>query len=71
MPRFAFQVEYHGAPFAGWQRQADQPSVQGAIEAALVLPHWVWAGLITLLSALAIGASLKHALKEDGSTARL
>ena len=35
MPRFALQVEYHGAPFAGWQRQADQPSVQGAIEAAL------------------------------------
>ena len=29
------KVEYHGAPFAGWQRQADQPSVQGAIEAAL------------------------------------
>ncbi|GGO54988.1 tRNA pseudouridine synthase A [Roseovarius pacificus] len=28
-------MEYHGAPFAGWQRQADQPSVQGAIEAAL------------------------------------
>ncbi len=35
MPRFALKVEYHGAPFAGWQRQADQPSVQGAIEAAL------------------------------------
>ena len=35
MPRYAFKVEYHGAPFAGWQRQADQPSVQGAIEAAL------------------------------------
>ncbi|MBF9058964.1 tRNA pseudouridine(38-40) synthase TruA [Rhodobacterales bacterium HKCCSP123] len=35
MPRYAFQVEYDGAPFAGWQRQADQPSVQGAIEAAL------------------------------------
>ena len=35
MPRYALQVEYHGAPFAGWQRQADQPSVQGAIEAAL------------------------------------
>jgi len=35
MPRFALKVEYAGAPFAGWQRQADQPSVQGAIEAAL------------------------------------
>ncbi|MEM9972395.1 MAG: tRNA pseudouridine(38-40) synthase TruA, partial [Pseudomonadota bacterium] len=35
MPRFAFQVEYDGRPFAGWQRQADQPTVQGAIEAAL------------------------------------
>ncbi|MBR9822393.1 MAG: tRNA pseudouridine(38-40) synthase TruA [Rhodobacteraceae bacterium] len=35
MPRYALQVEYHGGPFAGWQRQADQPSVQGAIEAAL------------------------------------
>ncbi|WP_284266631.1 tRNA pseudouridine(38-40) synthase TruA [Roseicyclus amphidinii] len=35
MPRYAFQVEYDGAPFAGWQRQKDQPSVQGALEAAL------------------------------------
>ncbi len=35
MPRFALKVEYHGGPFAGWQRQRDQPSVQGAIEAAL------------------------------------
>lgn len=35
MPRYALKVEYHGAPFAGWQRQADQPSVQGAIETAL------------------------------------
>ena len=35
MPRFALKVEYHGAGYAGWQRQKDQPSVQGAIEAAL------------------------------------
>lgn len=35
MPRYALRVEYLGGPFAGWQRQADQHSVQGAIEAAL------------------------------------
>ena len=35
MPRFALKIEYHGAPFVGWQRQTDQLSVQGAIEAAL------------------------------------
>ncbi len=35
MPRFALKIEYNGAPFVGWQRQIDLPSVQGAIEAAL------------------------------------
>ena len=35
MPRFALMLEYDGRPFAGWQRQADQPSVQGALEASL------------------------------------
>ncbi|MBW4707605.1 tRNA pseudouridine(38-40) synthase TruA [Roseobacter sp. YSTF-M11] len=35
MPRYALKVEYHGAPFAGWQRQKDQATVQGRIEAAL------------------------------------
>lgn len=35
MPRYALKIEYHGAPFAGWQWQDDQPSVQGALEAAL------------------------------------
>ena len=35
MPRFALKIEYHGAPFSGWQRQNDRRSVQGAVEAAL------------------------------------
>ncbi|MGB4907368.1 MAG: tRNA pseudouridine(38-40) synthase TruA, partial [Tabrizicola sp.] len=36
MPRYALQIEYHGGPFAGWQRQAQGlPSVQAAVERAL------------------------------------
>lgn len=35
MPRYVLKIEYHGGPFAGWQRQAEHPSVQGAVEAAL------------------------------------
>ncbi len=35
MPRYALKIEYHGGPFSGWQRQADQPSVQQAVEDAL------------------------------------
>lgn len=35
MPRFAFKIEYDGAPFKGWQRQTNLPSVQGAVEDAL------------------------------------
>lgn len=35
MPRYALKIEYDGAPFAGWQRQSGQPSVQQAVETAL------------------------------------
>ncbi len=35
MPRFAFTIEYDGRPFAGWQRQRDDPSVQAAMERAI------------------------------------
>lgn len=35
MPRYALRLEYLGTPFAGWQRQAGQPSVQQAVEEAL------------------------------------
>jgi len=34
--RFAFTVEFDGRPFMGWQRQAHGPSVQQAIEEAIV-----------------------------------
>lgn len=36
----------------------------GQIEQALLLPHWVWATAIILVSAAMIGASLKYALAD-------
>jgi tRNA pseudouridine38-40 synthase len=34
MPRYKLTLEYDGAPYVGWQRQANGPSVQEALEAA-------------------------------------
>jgi len=36
MPRFKLTIEYDGTNFVGWQRQANGPSVQEAIEQAAV-----------------------------------
>jgi tRNA pseudouridine38-40 synthase len=36
MPRFKLTIEYDGAPFVGWQRQRNGPSVQEALEAAIL-----------------------------------
>lgn len=36
MTRFAFTVEFDGRPFMGWQRQAHGPSVQQAMEEAIL-----------------------------------
>ncbi len=35
MPRFKLIVEYDGRPFSGWQRQAEEPSVQQTVEEAI------------------------------------
>lgn len=75
MPRYAFKIEYDGGPFAGWQRQADQPSVQGAVEAALAKlepgPHTIAAAGRTDAGVHATGQVAHADLTKDWDPFRL
>ena len=75
MPRYALKVEYDGTPFAGWQRQAEHPSVQGAIEAALARlepgPHTIAAAGRTDAGVHATGQVAMCDLARDWAPFRL
>ncbi len=75
MPRYALKVEYQGAPFVGWQRQKDQPSVQGAIEAALARlepgPHTIAAAGRTDAGVHALGQVAHCDMAKDWDPFRL
>lgn len=75
MPRYALKIEYLGAPFAGWQRQRDLPSVQGTIEAALARlepgPHTIAAAGRTDAGVHALGQVAHCDMDRDWDPFRL
>ncbi|MBS1303085.1 tRNA pseudouridine(38-40) synthase TruA [Loktanella sp. SALINAS62] len=75
MPRYALKIEYNGAPFSGWQRQAQQPSVQAAIEHALAKlepgPHTIAAAGRTDAGVHATGQVAQCDLSRDWDPFRL
>lgn len=58
LTRYKLLIEYDGGPFAGWQRQENGPSVQGAIEEAV---HGFCGETVTLTAAGRTDAGV-HAL---------
>ena len=75
MPRYALKVEYDGAPFHGWQRQNDFPSVAGAIEDALAKlekrPHKIAAAGRTDRGVHALGQIAHCDMERDWTPFRL
>ena len=76
MPRYALKIEYHGGPFAGWQRQAQGlASVQGAVEDALARlepgPHTIAAAGRTDAGVHATGQVATVDLTRDWDAFRL
>lgn len=76
MPRYALLIDYHGGPFAGWQRQAQgQASVQAAVEAALARlepgPHTIAAAGRTDAGVHATGQVAHCDLSRDWDPFRL
>jgi tRNA pseudouridine38-40 synthase len=75
MPRFALKIEYQGAPFVGWQRQVDLPTVQSRIETALARlqpgPHKIAAAGRTDTGVHALGQVAHCDLTEEWDPFRL
>lgn len=82
MERFALQFLGLQAAFSMFQQWdylltegaviGGQPQLSdtGAIEQYLLLPHWLWAGLIIALAALMLGASMRYSLSEKRTPRR-
>lgn len=75
MPRYALQIEYDGAPYHGWQRQTDLPSVQAVVERALAKiekgPHKIAAAGRTDKGVHALGQVAHCDLARDWTPFRL
>ena len=75
MPRYALEIEYHGQPFSGWQRQDGHASVQQSIEEAIARlepgPHRIAAAGRTDAGVHALGQVAHCDLKKNWNSFRL